>query len=120
MSESIAFNMTLFRELSDELGEADTLEVLKTFLADTANKMKTLQASCGDRGILKREAHSIKSSSATFGFHQLAQLARELERDSETIPAARLQQVIDQIHEAYEAAARFAHSELLTGELRTA
>ena len=116
MSDEICFDIALFRSLSAELGEEDTIEVLRTFLADTANKMKGLEANCADRATTRREAHAIKSSAATFGFNRLSRLARELEPNAETMTAAKLQQTIHELQQAFETAARFARTNLLTGE----
>ena len=45
----------------------------------TRGKMQRLAASGDDRSLMKREAHSIKSSAATFGFTALSELARQIE-----------------------------------------
>lgn len=110
---STLFEENVFDTLCAELGEADALEVLTVFLADTANRMAAFPANGEPRGLIKREAHSIKSSAATFGFDNLSGLARELESAAETMTAAKLQVSVGALRQAFETAARFARTNLL-------
>src|SRR5665213_796027 len=48
------FDQTAFDSLGAEIGEADVLEVLSTFLEDTASKMAKLAASIQDRPLIER------------------------------------------------------------------
>jgi hypothetical protein len=118
MNQTVAFDRAVFAELGAELGEADAVEVLGIFLDDTASKMATLAASGEDRPLTRREAHSIKSSAAAFGFNGLSRLARELEFGAETIPPAQLQEQIRVLQQAFQAAREFAQANLLGGEAR--
>jgi hypothetical protein len=113
MNENFLFDNTVFHELRTELGAADTVEVLMTFLADTADKLAAIEASSEARPTIKREAHSMKSSAATFGFKDLSRLARELESTAETLPAAQLQQSIAGLRRTFEATEQFAQANLL-------
>jgi HPt (histidine-containing phosphotransfer) domain-containing protein len=114
------FDDTVFHSLGAELGEADVLEVLDAFLADTASKMETLAANGEARPLIRREAHSIKSSAATLGFDDLSRLARELEFAAETMTPAKLQESICELRRAFETTRQFAQVNLLATGLETA
>ncbi len=115
MTETFSFDEPVFRELGDELGAEDTTALLNVFLADTANRLIRLEAEDQARSVIKREAHSMKSSAATFGFRMLSQLARQLEADAETMSQAALQGSIYELRQAFEATRIFAHRNLLNG-----
>ena len=112
MNQPLLFDRAVFRELRDELGEADTVEVLAAFLADTSGKL-TLAANSGDRAMIKLEAHSIKSSAATFGFSELSNLARQLEFSSATLPPEDLRKSVGGLRDAFEAVGQLAEANLL-------
>ena len=67
--------------------------------------------------LIKREAHSIKSSAATFGFSDLSRLARELEFGAETVTPAKLQVSLGELQQTFKMTRQFAQSKLLGGEL---
>jgi histidine phosphotransfer protein HptB len=113
MNQTFAFDKAVFVELGAELGEADAIEVLQAFLEDTASKMVTLAASGDDRSLIRREAHSIKSSAGTFGFSDLSRLAKELEFSAETIPLEQLQERLRQLEQTFQATREFAQANLL-------
>jgi hypothetical protein len=52
MSESPLFDQAVFLELSSELGEEDTAEVLEAFLADGVRKMGTMASAMQDRSTI--------------------------------------------------------------------
>jgi HPt (histidine-containing phosphotransfer) domain-containing protein len=113
MNENFLFDKAVFHELCAELGTADAIEVLMTFLADTASKLAAIEANSEARPAIKREAHSMKSSAATFGFQDLSRLARELEYSAETMAPVQLQQSIAGLRRAFENTERFAQANLL-------
>jgi HPt (histidine-containing phosphotransfer) domain-containing protein len=113
MTDTFSFDETIYHELRDELGEADTAEVLNTFLTDTAAKLTRIEADGQERSVIKRDAHSMKSSAATFGFTQLSQLARTLEADAEAVPEAALRERIGELRRAFEATLEFSRTNLL-------
>lgn len=113
MSDAPLFDQTVYLALSSELGEDDTVEVLKAFLADTSRKIGGMAAAAGDRSTIKREAHSIKSSAATFGFAELSALARTLEANSEAMSAAALPDFIATLGRAFEKVSQLALTQLL-------
>jgi HPt (histidine-containing phosphotransfer) domain-containing protein len=107
------FDQAAFDTLGAEIGEADAREVLRAFLEDTAIRMTRLAASGEVRPLIKREAHSLKSSAATFGFHQLSRLAMELESGADTISLATLRASVASLQQAFEVARQFALANLL-------
>lgn len=113
MTHTFSFDEPVFRELGDELGAEDTAAVLQAFLADTAKRLDRLEADDQSLSDIKREAHSMKSSAATFGFRMLSQLARELEAGVETMPQAALRESIRELRQAFEATSAFARANLL-------
>jgi len=120
MSESPLFDQAVFLELSSELGEEDTAEVLEAFLADGARKMGIMASALQDRSTIKREAHSIKSSAATFGFSALSALARELEASVESMAAPQLLEFVEAICRTFERTVEFARANLLNAGMGSA
>jgi HPt (histidine-containing phosphotransfer) domain-containing protein len=113
MSAPFSFDETVFKLLGDELGDDYVLEVLQAFLADTADKMAKLAVNGHDRAFVKREAHSVKSSAATFGFNDLSRLAMELERSAQTITAEQLDVSVRELRQVFGATQQFAEANLL-------
>jgi HPt (histidine-containing phosphotransfer) domain-containing protein len=107
------FDEAAFDTLGAEIGEADTIEVLRAFLEDTAGKMAKLAASSQDRPLIEREAHSIKSSAATFGFSSLSRMAKQLEGGAGTMDLSKLQESICELRQAFATTRQFAHANLL-------
>ncbi|WKA29938.1 Hpt domain-containing protein [Bradyrhizobium roseum] len=115
MTQSFSFDEAVFRELGSELGADDLVALLNVFLADTAKKLVRIEAQDQTRAVIKREAHSMKSSAATFGFRVLSQTARQLEAGAEDMPQAALQASIGELRLAFEATRVFADRNLLQG-----
>jgi HPt (histidine-containing phosphotransfer) domain-containing protein len=113
MHEAPLFDPSVFRGLCSELGNEDAAEVLQAFLADTPCKMAIMMSDVTDRPSVKRAAHSIKSSAATFGFSRLSALARELEAGIEGMSAPQLHDCVGTLCEAFEQTAEFARASLL-------
>jgi HPt (histidine-containing phosphotransfer) domain-containing protein len=119
MSMPPFFDRDIFRELCAELGPEDTAEVLKTFLADTARKIEIMTSAMLDRTTVKREAHSIKSSAATFGFAQLSALARECEAGVEAMNASGLHEFLESFRQVFEKTSDFVRQNLLDAGAET-
>jgi HPt (histidine-containing phosphotransfer) domain-containing protein len=113
MNEEPLFDPCVFRGLCSELGNEDAGEVLQAFLADTPGKMAHEMSPTTDRPSIKRAAHSIKSSAATFGFAKLSVLARDLEASIESMSVAQLRDRVGALGEAFEQTAEFARTNLL-------
>jgi HPt (histidine-containing phosphotransfer) domain-containing protein len=115
MTQPFSFDEAVFRELESELGPDDTVALLSVFLTDTAKKLIRIEAEDQTRAIIKREAHSMKSSAATFGFRLLSQTARQLEASAEAMPQDALRGSIGELRQAFEATRTFADRHLLNG-----
>lgn len=113
MNDSVQFDASVYQLLCAELGDEDAIEVLKVFLADASVKFRMLAAKVENRAEMMRDAHSIKSSSATFGFMALADLAGELEAGASRLTSARIQELVHKMTQAFDQALRFAEAELL-------
>lgn len=110
MNPTEIFDRKVYDVLVAELGAADTAEVLSAFLADTADKFRRLSGPALDRMTTKREAHSIKSSAATFGFFELSRKARQLEADAMQIGLDELRRAIDELQESFLLVRRLAEA----------
>jgi HPt (histidine-containing phosphotransfer) domain-containing protein len=113
MNKAPLFDPSVFRRLRSELGNEDAAEVLQAFLADTPGKMALIMSVSTDRPSVRRAAHSIKSSAATFGFANLSALARGLEAGIEGMSAPQLQECAETLGRAFEQTAGFARANLL-------
>jgi HPt (histidine-containing phosphotransfer) domain-containing protein len=113
MNEAPLFDPSVFRGLCSELGNEDAAEVLQAFLADTPRKMARIMSTTTDRPAIKRAAHSIKSSAATFSFARLSALARALEAGIGGMSAPQLDGCVETLRLAFEQAAEFARANLL-------
>jgi histidine phosphotransfer protein HptB len=118
MNDVSICNKAVYLEFCGDVGPEDAAEVLSAFLEDTLNKVNALPA-VADRLVLKREAHSIKSSSATFGFERLSGLGRQLEFGAEAMSPAEVQNAIAAIQGTFETTASYARKELLGANLLT-
>jgi histidine phosphotransfer protein HptB len=113
MNEAPLFDPSVFRDLCSELGNEDAAEVLQAFLTDTPRKMAIMTSAMTDRPTIKRAAHSIKSSAATFGFAKLSVLARDLEAGIGAMSAPQLEECVGTLRRAFEQTAEFARANLL-------
>ncbi|MCW5703025.1 MAG: Hpt domain-containing protein [Bradyrhizobium sp.] len=110
MSHTEVFDRTVYDRLVAELGADDAAEALSVFLADTAGKLARLSADGLDRMTARREAHAIKSSSATFGFLELSRLAREMEQGAEQMSPERLHASVQELQRAFLPISRLAEA----------
>jgi len=67
--------------------------------------------------MIRRYAHSIKGSAATFGFNDMSRLAKELEFGAETMMPASLQEKICGLRQAFETTTQFAEAKLLAANV---
>jgi histidine phosphotransfer protein HptB len=72
---------TVYQELVDSAGADFVVELVDTYCQETAQLITGLHSALehDDASTFRRHAHSIKSSSATFGATDFAAQARELE-----------------------------------------
>lgn len=66
-------------QLEADLGPEILGEVLAQFLDEAMTRARCLAAATSDRATLAREAHTLKSTAATFGARHLAVTARQVE-----------------------------------------
>ena len=85
-----------------EIGEDAALHIMSVFLTDTARRLEHLGTPGIDRLELKREAHAIKSSSATFGLNALSQQAARLEKQALGLSETEINPHLDQLAESLE------------------
>ena len=120
MNELPIFDERVHSVLSAELGAEDTTEVMQMFLDDTSRKIVAICGDATSRSAVKREAHSIKSSAATFGFVRLSQLARDLEAGAETMESGLLSNSIAVLQSTFRETSAFARSTLLATSVESA
>ena len=120
MTEALAFDKDTLRLLISELGTEDTAEVLRAFLDDTRSKIRVLRAVPPDHVLIRREAHSLKSSAGTFGFVTLSGLALNVEQNALRMMPAELESAAAALSEIFEATADFARSTLLASNMEIA
>jgi signal transduction histidine kinase/DNA-binding response OmpR family regulator len=101
-----AIDRTAFEKLVQEIDKEAAIETLALFVKETDDCLKTLRrlAIETDRLAIERAAHSLKSTAATFGLREVAQLARALERDAPHITAGDYRTLLDRIDAAFAAA----------------
>jgi histidine phosphotransfer protein HptB len=82
---------------SDETGQQFVAEIIKVFLADLSERLKTLglQMSRGDRVGIAATAHAIKGSCGHFGAVRLMELSLEVEALAKRQQSDGLQTAID-------------------------
>jgi histidine phosphotransfer protein HptB len=107
MVESV-FDPFAFRTLIEDVGEETANEIIAVFFADTESSLIRLgtEEFVGNRDAVGRQAHAIKSSSATFGFNALSAIARKLEADADALLPSELNSRLGEIERAFRAARR--------------
>jgi signal transduction histidine kinase/DNA-binding response OmpR family regulator len=110
--------LNAIRALSADKGELLLQRVVHAFIDDTPGQLHTLRHAIDsvDTGVLRRAAHSLKSSSANVGADALAKVCRELEqlgRTDSTEGAARL--LLEAEHE-FQAVRRSLSAILVQGD----
>jgi CheY-like chemotaxis protein len=98
------FDRAVFDELAREIGPAAMSESLAVFIEETRTRLAAFRSlSCdSDRETIAREAHSLKSTAATFGLRQLAELAGLLERSAFQTTAPEYGAAVDGLAAAFE------------------
>jgi len=97
------FDRAAYDVLISEMGEQPVGQMRDVFVTETKARMKRFceVSLSADRLTIEREAHSLKSSAATFGLVRLAKLARALENDAATIGEDDYRALIDGIEAAF-------------------
>jgi HPt (histidine-containing phosphotransfer) domain-containing protein len=101
-------DMTVYDELKETTGSDFVDELVETYLDDAPRLLGELDAAleAQDAETFRRAAHSLKSSSATFGASRLSDLARQLEmfaKDQKLSEAASMLPAVEEAFHAVEA-----------------
>jgi HPt (histidine-containing phosphotransfer) domain-containing protein len=110
-SQSLAdFEPPVFDRLIDDIGRETAFEALSLFLTETGSQLRRMSEllASGDRTRLKREAHSLKSASATLGFLGMSAAAKHVESVAETLAVAELLLLLPTLDRQFLAACRAA------------
>jgi CheY-like chemotaxis protein len=93
----------MFRTLSEEIGPDGAAHILSVFLTSNTQRLDVMRqgVDTGDRETVEREAHSMKSAAATFGFRHLSELARELEREADGLDHDELGRRVSRLSAAF-------------------
>jgi signal transduction histidine kinase/DNA-binding response OmpR family regulator len=100
------FEQATYDAMVKEIGEDGAREMVKVFLAETDRRIALLRRlSCEvDRTQIAREIHSLKGDAATLGLTQLAELARMIELEAESMTEGEYSVALDRIEPAFAAA----------------
>ena len=112
------FDASVYGELKDVLGAQDIAAVLRTFLADTRQRIDVLEAASrrADNKMIVQEAHALKSSAASLGFMRLSQLARHLEAAAKEAVEPIAPAQVAALSEAHKVVSDFAQDRILSKE----
>jgi histidine phosphotransfer protein HptB len=82
---------------SDETGDQFIAEIIKVFLADLSERVRTIgmQMSQHDRAGIAATAHAIKGSCGHFGATRLLELSHDLEDRARHTPTGDIQPAVD-------------------------
>jgi len=94
-----------FEKLAEEIGRDGACEIRTVFFAETEARLKLLRRLSldADRARIGREAHSLKSAAATFGYRRLANLARQIEKSADQLSRENYLELLDDVDRAYAA-----------------
>jgi HPt (histidine-containing phosphotransfer) domain-containing protein len=93
------FDRTRYDTMVNELGDDTVRELVDMFRVETERRVAALQKITGelDRGLIGREAHSLKSDAGALGLVRLSQLAAALERDAVRVSREEYAATVDRI-----------------------
>jgi signal transduction histidine kinase/DNA-binding response OmpR family regulator len=100
-----AYDHSAFEELAREIGRDGACEIRTVFFAETEARLKLLRRLSvdTDRSTIGREAHSLKSAAGTFGYSQLASVARLIEKRAEQLSSDQYLKLLDHVDAAFSA-----------------
>jgi histidine phosphotransfer protein HptB len=95
-----------YEALVREIGEDGACEVRDVFWCETCARLQQFRtlSLAQHHGRIAREAHSLKSAAATFGYVRLAALALRLEMTAERLGGPEFRDLLDLMDAAYAAA----------------
>jgi signal transduction histidine kinase/DNA-binding response OmpR family regulator len=103
-TEIVFFCRQPFDELVEEIGLDDAMEAFQLFDEDARQRFETLTAIVAPAGskTVRVDAHSLKSTAATFGFYRMSALAERLERVAEGLEAREHRALVDELRIAFD------------------
>jgi PAS domain S-box-containing protein len=107
----------IYQNFRDEVNESapDALaEILECFLKDTPSQIASLMDALGerDRVLLRRTAHTLKSTSEMIGASRLAMLCRSLESDERAVESEVISYQVTRIEAEMREVVRFVEAEM--------
>jgi HPt (histidine-containing phosphotransfer) domain-containing protein len=99
-------DLLTFEKLRNDVGAEFVGELLATYCNETPQLIAKLQHALdvNDAGAFRQAAHSIKSTSLTFGALSLGEMAKELERLGRAGDLAGAREKVDQLAAEYDRA----------------
>ena len=99
-----SIDLLTFAKLKNDAGADFVGELVEAFRSETPQLIAELRRalSVGDAGAFRQAAHSIKSTSITFGALSLGEMAKELEALGRAGDLAGLQERVDRLAAEYE------------------
>ncbi len=103
VQEVTDFDPAPLNELVGAIGVKRTREAVQLFTNETEGRLLSLRNSQQriELKTLEREAHSIKGTSATFGFSELSTLAARLEQNSKTVTEMEFVAVLERMEKSF-------------------
>jgi hypothetical protein len=95
---------TAFEILADAIDFDDAIETYRVFIKDARRSLQSLATMEFDanRKLVRLEAHTLKSIAASFGFHRMSELAKQLESAAMDLPEPEFRSIMPRIDEAFE------------------
>ena len=106
ISSAPAVDVAAYTILVEEIGDVSAAELFEIYVKETQARLELLRTlkDLSDRGLIGREAHSLKGTSATFGFNHVSRLARSLEVGAQRIDGETYVALLNRIEPAFAAA----------------
>lgn len=103
-TQSGMFCRQTFDDLAGEIGEDTAQEALEVFIDDARQRLDMLLSVAITTGwkTVQVHAHTLKSTSATFGFDRMSQIAGRLERDAESLNATEYDTMLTDMRFAFD------------------
>jgi hypothetical protein len=101
--EPPVFDRACYDVMATELGDDAVQELVGIFIAETERRLARLQKLTNDldRGLIGREAHSLKSDAAALGLMRVSRLAAAIEQDAARMSDAELRALVARIAPAF-------------------
>jgi hypothetical protein len=103
-SSAEIFDPAAFKTLAEAIDFDDAIETYKVFVKDARRSLQSLASLELDanRKLIRLEAHTLKSIAASFGFHRMSELAKQLESTAMELPEPDFRSILPKIDDAFE------------------